>query len=311
MKKPWVVGLAALLCIAAAVVSIRFLSDRRGRSKPERYVPQDVPDVLGVSTPTIQQAIAARVDQSPPEWVSRERWERVRTLYRVYESAPLWLEPEGVKDRASALLDALAEAGNHALRTDAYPIDSIRHVVDAKRIDSAATPADIANADVLLTAAYVGYASDMLVGQVDPRTVSQSWHIPARRAAVDSALLHTLQDSSIADGLRQMAPQDSEYVVLMREYAHYRDIVAKGGWPDCLARRQPRRAHRATRGRGLRRTLGRFALRRSRRLAAATQPRRGREVGPRHVRGPQRRRRDARGDKSGRTSSVTDGCRAP
>lgn len=156
---------------------------------------------------------------------------RVRTLYRTYESAPLWLEPEGVKDRASALLDALAHAGDHALRTDAYPIDSIRHVVNAKQIDSAATPADIANADVLLTAAYVGYASDMLMGQVDPRTISQSWHIPARRAAIDSALLHTLQDSSIAEGLRQMAPQDSEYVVLLREYSHYRDIVSQGGWP--------------------------------------------------------------------------------
>src|SRR5689334_6565908 len=232
MRKAWAwfFSITAVVVVAAAVLWIRH-SDRLGRSKTERYVPQDVPDVLGVSTPTIQGAIGSRVGQAPPEWVSAERWERVRTLYRTYENAPLWLEPEGVKDRASALLDALARAGDHALRTDAYPIDSIRHVVHAKRIDSAATPADIANADVLLTAAYVGYASDMLMGQVDPRTISQSWHIPARRAAVDSALLHTLQDSSIADGLRQMAPQDSEYVVLLREYAHYRDVVAKGGWP--------------------------------------------------------------------------------
>jgi L,D-transpeptidase YcbB len=234
MRKAWTRllggGIIALVGVGAAVLWIRH-SDRVQRSKGERYVPQDVPDVLGVSTSTIQSAIASRVGQAPPEWVSAERWERVRTLYRTYENAPLWLETEGVKERASALLDALARAGDHALRTDAYPIDSVRHVVDAKRIDSAATAADIANADVLLTAAYVGYASDMLVGQVDPRTVSQSWHIPARRSAVDSALLHTLQDSSIAEGLQQMAPQDSEYVVLLREYSRYRDIVARGGWP--------------------------------------------------------------------------------
>jgi len=218
-----------VLSVTLVALAVRYVTHRAPH--PRVYVHQDVPDVLGVSATTVQSAIAGRVSQGPPEWVSAERWERVRTLYRTYENAPLWLEPEGVKDRASALLDALAKAGDHALRTDAYPIDSIRHVVDAKRIDSAATPADIANADVLLTAAYVGYASDMLMGQVDPRTVSQSWHIPARRAAVDSALLHTLQDSSIADGLRQMAPQDSEYVVLLREYSHYRDIVARGGWP--------------------------------------------------------------------------------
>ena len=220
------IGIAA---VAIAILTVRLVT--KPRAQPRIYVPQDVPDVLGVSAATIQAAVATRVAQSPPEWVSPERWDRVRTLYRAYENAPLWLEPEGVKDRASALLDALAGAGDHALRTDAYPIDSIRHVVNAKRIDSAATAADIANADVLLTAAYVGYASDMLVGQVDPRTISQSWHIPARRAAVDSALLHTLQDSSIAEGLQEMAPQDSEYVVLVREYSHYREIVAKGGWP--------------------------------------------------------------------------------
>ena len=35
----------------------------------------------------------------------------------------------------------------------------------------------------------------------------------------------------MADGLAAMAPQDSEYVLLKREYARYRAIVAQGGWP--------------------------------------------------------------------------------
>src|SRR5262249_26344138 len=113
-----------------------------------------------------------------------------------------------------------------------YPIDSIHKVVDAKKIDSGATAADIANADVLLTAAYVGYASDMLVGQVDPRTVSQSWYIPARPAAVDSALVNALEDSSMSLGLEQMAPQDAEYGVLRRDYPRYREMAARGGWPE-------------------------------------------------------------------------------
>jgi murein L,D-transpeptidase YcbB/YkuD len=155
----------------------------------------------------------------------------VRALYAVYDDAPLWLEPEGVKERASALLAALDSAPTHALRTDAYPLDSIRRVVNTKKIDSSATAKDIASADVLLTAAYVGYASDMLIGQVDPRSVSQAWHIPARPSAVDSALLHTLEAPSIADGLAQMAPQDSGYAVLKREYARYSAIAAQGGWP--------------------------------------------------------------------------------
>ena len=204
----------------------------KGTRSTAKYVPQDVHEVLGVEAPQIQAAIRTRVDVgTAPSWVSAGRWKIVRSLYAAYDGAPLWIEPGGVRERASALLAALDSAPQHALLTDAYPLDSIRRVVSAKVIDSGATATDIANADVLLTAAYVGYASDMLIGQIDPRTISQSWHIPARRSAVDSALTHTLQDSSMADGLAQMAPADSEYAVLKREYARYRAIVAQGGWP--------------------------------------------------------------------------------
>jgi len=210
------------------------------RSHKVKYVPQDVQQVLGVEAPTIQTAISGRLDSdSAPSWVTPERWKIVRAVYAVYDHAPIWIEPAGVKERAAALLAALDSAPTHALRTDAYPLDSIRRVVNTKKIDSGATARDIANADVLLTAAYVGYASDMLIGQVDPQSLSQSWHIPARRSAVDSAIVHTLEDSSIADGLEHMAPQDSEYTVLRREYAHYRAIAASGGWPKVATGMSP------------------------------------------------------------------------
>jgi murein L,D-transpeptidase YcbB/YkuD len=203
------------------------------RSRKAKYVPQEVPQVLGIQAGDIADAVADRIDNGiAPSWVTPERWKIVRAVYAVYDNSPLWLEADGVKERASALLTALDSAPAHALRTDAYPLDSIRRVVNAKRLDTGVTARDIANADVLLTAAYVGYASDMLVGQIDPRTVSQSWHIPARLSAVDSALVHTLEDSSMVEGLAQMAPQDSEYVVLKREYNRYRVLAGGGGWPS-------------------------------------------------------------------------------
>ena len=219
------------LLILATVVLAGACHSRRAK-----YVPQEVTEVLGVQAADIQHAVATLVDSgAAPTWVTPQRWKEVRALYSVYDDAPLWLESDGVKDRASALLAALDSAPQHALRTDAYPLDSIRRVVNTRKIDSGATAADIARADVLLTAAYVGYASDMLIGQIDPRTVSQAWHIPARMSAVDSALVHTLEDSSMADGLAAMAPLDSGYAVLRREYAHYRELAAAGGWPTLEA----------------------------------------------------------------------------
>ncbi len=152
----------------------------------------------------------------------------------MYDNAPLWLEPEGVKDRARALLTTLQAAPEHALLTNGYPLDSIQHVVEAPAVTGAtsgATAQALADADVLLTAAYVGYASDMLIGQVDPRTLSQAWHIPARLSDVDTALVRALEDTSMSNGLAAMAPQDSEYAILKRGYAQYQKIAAAGGWP--------------------------------------------------------------------------------
>jgi len=218
-----------ILAIAVVVAACR--SDQAKTTS--KYVPQEVAKVAGVSAEQVQSAISARIDSgAPPSWVTPDRWKKVRSLYAHYSNAPLWIESGGVKERATALLAALDSAPSHALHTDRYPLDSIRHVVDAQKIDSGATARDIANADVLLTAAYVGYAADMLIGQVDPRTVSQSWYIPPRTAAVDSAVVHTLEDTSMSLGLEQMAPRDSEYAVLRRDYARYREIASRGGWPE-------------------------------------------------------------------------------
>src|SRR3954462_1082263 len=142
----------AILAVAVVALAVIVMQRRAPRVK---YVPQEVPAVLGVDAPTVHSAIEARLkSDSAPSWVTPERWKIAKALYAKYENAPLWLEEDGVNERASALLLALESAPEHALRVDPYPIASIRRVV--QRVDSTATPTDMANADVLLTAAYVG-----------------------------------------------------------------------------------------------------------------------------------------------------------
>jgi murein L,D-transpeptidase YcbB/YkuD len=182
--------------------------------------------------PTVRAAIAARLDSGKaPSWVTADRWKRINGLYKRFGNAPLWLEPDGVKDRADALLKAIEQAPTHALATDAYPLDSIRMVANSEHLTKSATAQALADADVLLTTAYVAYASDMLVGQVDPKTVSQAWHIPVQMHEVDSSLVRSLQNASMQQSLAAMAPQDSAYAVLRESFARYKEIVAAGGWP--------------------------------------------------------------------------------
>jgi murein L,D-transpeptidase YcbB/YkuD len=203
-----------------------------GRKKV-KYTPGTATKVLNVPMSALMPAIAARIESSDrPAWVTPERWKEVKALYTRFGNAPLWLEEGGMKDRAKSLLTALHQAPDHALDTTAYPISDIERVANEKRITDSASANSIADADVLLTAAYVAYAADMLAGQVDPKTISQAWHIGTNKTELDSALVRSLEDSDMTASLAEMAPQDQDYAALKVAYARYRDIAAKGGWPE-------------------------------------------------------------------------------
>jgi murein L,D-transpeptidase YcbB/YkuD len=87
----------------------------------------------------------------------------------------------------------------------------------------------------MLTSAYVAYASDMLMGQVQPQKVSQNWHTGTGTAERDSAVTHALEEADMAEALRLMAPQDPDYAALKAAYARYRKLAATGGWPPVTA----------------------------------------------------------------------------
>ncbi len=216
---------AGLLCVAATACA------RGGSEQRARYVPGEASAVLGVATDSLRPAIASRLERgTPPAWVTPARWTRMRALYHTFGDAPLWLEPDGLKDRAGALLRAIERAPEDGLSVEAYPVDSIRRIVEGSTTGQAPSAQALANADVMLTSAYVAYAADMLRGQVDPRSVSQAWHIGGEGQELDSALVHGIESPSMDAALTAMAPQDRDYQLLKEGYARYQRIAAAGGW---------------------------------------------------------------------------------
>ena len=203
-----------------------------GCNRERKYSPQSVSQVLRVKSADLQAAIATRIgSEDRPAWVTPARWQRVRGTYQRFGNSPLWLEKGGLQDRATALLDAIHAAPDHALDTAAYPVSEIERVVNAKRLTDTASAGTLADADVLLTSAYVAYAADMLAGQVDPKTVSQAWFVPASPQELDSAIVRGIEGADMKASLAAMAPQDPDYTALREAYARYRRIAASGGWP--------------------------------------------------------------------------------
>jgi murein L,D-transpeptidase YcbB/YkuD len=224
-------GMAPSLCLAATL-SLGLVAGCRALGKKAKYAPQSVTKVLSVPAESLTPAIAKDIgSEDRPKWVTADRWKRVRAIYTSFENAPIWLEEGGVKDRAAALLEALRTAPDHGLDTAAYPVSEIAALVNEKRLTDTASAATLAHADVMLTSAYVAYAADMLVGQVDPASVSQAWHIPSVPSELDSAIVHGLENEDMKASLAAMAPQDPDYAALKDAYARYRDIAAKGDWP--------------------------------------------------------------------------------
>ena len=195
------------------------------------WSPASLTEVKGVPIATLRSAVQQRLGGKQPGTVGDEAWQHTKRLYTRFQQSPLWFEKGGLdKDRVEALTNALLNATTDGLRVDDYPMIEVAQAVYAVRSTKQPTAEQLADADVLLTAAYVSLGEDLLVGQVSPKSVGQSWHIDARDENVDSALVRTLVKQPLDKAINAMRPSDEEYATLQKQLVSYRELVAKGGW---------------------------------------------------------------------------------
>jgi murein L,D-transpeptidase YcbB/YkuD len=219
-----------LLAAAAAVTGC----DNTGKSGGEvsrNWTPTRQDSYMGVPAADVQAAIKQRVGTRAPAPVEADSWKHVKSLYARFGDNLLWLDDKGVhQPRDSALLNLLAGADSDAIRLDALPLADLDRALRALDDNKHPTAAQLADADVLLSAAYATYGEHMLTGQLDPHELNQSWHINRQEEKIDSSLSLTIREDDFAAGLVRMRPQDPMYDSLRTEFVRYRDVVAHGGW---------------------------------------------------------------------------------
>ena len=229
-------GLRRLALLPLAVAALALGACDRASARDSNvaaagWQPNRSGSVLDLPIDQVQQAIRTRVaaDERPPE-IGERRWKRVRALYQAYDDAPLWIEEDGFSDRARALTTAITQVPRDGLRLTAYPLSRLRTALAAVTETDHPNAEQLANAELLLSATYIALAEDLLVGQIDPRTVAQSWHIDPQQVDVDSAVSRALRAPRFDRALAGLRPADSSYDVLRRELAHYRELEEAGGW---------------------------------------------------------------------------------
>jgi murein L,D-transpeptidase YcbB/YkuD len=195
------------------------------------FEPAKIKSVKGVPIAHVRAAVAKRLKEARPKLISVAQWKHAMKLYEEYGGYPLWLDGDGLRERRTkTLMTALLNADADALALDAYPLDELHRLLSELLKVKRPSAELLSNVDVVLTATYVTLGEDLLTGQVDPRSVSQDWHIEPTPAQVDSALGRFLRDTRFDVSITQMRPEYAEYKDLQKQLTRYRQIIAKGGW---------------------------------------------------------------------------------
>ncbi|HEY7040361.1 MAG TPA: L,D-transpeptidase family protein [Methylomirabilota bacterium] len=153
------------------------------------------------------------------------------TLTRFYgprDFAPAWSPRGGGSERASRLVQALAAAETHGLEPAHYHVDAIRRRGTAAEWS--------AEGELLLTDAFVRYATDLRSGRRPPGFAEADWGIPAQPFDAVSALTRALgEPGTWATLLAALPPPAPEYRRLVDALRRYRAIAARGDWPSVSA----------------------------------------------------------------------------
>jgi murein L,D-transpeptidase YcbB/YkuD len=241
------IGTRALLLALVLAACARDGEQTADGEVSRSWNPLELEEVGDVPAAAIRAEIAKQL-KTRPAYATDEQWKHTRALYGAYGNSPLWLDEDGlIKDRADALVDALVNATTDAIRIDEYPLFPLAALLDTlRRQKDRSTGDQFTRADLLLTTAYVALSEDYLTGQIDPKSVAQSWHIDVKEEEVDSALVRSLREARLADAIQRMRPQDEDYEMLRRKLGDYRKAVSAGGWTPVPQGKPLRRGDRDT-----------------------------------------------------------------
>jgi len=147
-------------------------------------------------------------------------------FYRPRDFAPAWDAHDGGLDRTALLLWALATADAHGLDPGRYHLDAIR----ARQ--SSSNGGQTAELDLLLTAAFLGYANDVRAGRLPPGRRDPDWGIPAPPFDAVSALTEGVrQPATFPALLASLPPLGKDYGRLVEALQRYRALAARSDWP--------------------------------------------------------------------------------
>ena len=148
-----------------------------------------------------------------------------RRLYMMRQGEPLWWTDRNQRDKAVMVQRVLANASVEGLQPEDYAA-GLRALPSAN-----ATARQIAEADVLLSAAFLRYISDIDNGRHKPYEIDPELHVTPDFVDPLIVLLKGMEAADFNAWLNGLAPATPGYRPLRKALAQMRSLAATRAWP--------------------------------------------------------------------------------
>ncbi|MGD9232821.1 MAG: L,D-transpeptidase family protein [Desulfobacterales bacterium] len=153
---------------------------------------------------------------------------QIPLFYQRREFSPAWCSDKGILPQAESLITEIKGANNEGLRPDDYHLSSILSLIEniegQQALGNTVNPELWADLDLLLTDAFMLYASHLFAGRVNPETVHADWTVSIPTADLAHILQSALNTNQINKVITDFRPSDPGYSGLKTYLAHYRNI---------------------------------------------------------------------------------------
>ena len=177
--------------------------------------------------PALKNLIEA-IDSNPNYLVEEESIYDVANLVTFYQGhnyQPVWIEANKVTVWGKELIAAISNADEEGLEPKEYHLDKILFLTSSAKSNDD-TSQDILHLEVLLTDAYLTFASHLYKGKVCPEKVDPGWHADCKQTELDysSHMAQAIAERDIMRSLDRLKPQEAAYQQLKAALLHYRRL---------------------------------------------------------------------------------------
>lgn len=158
----------------------------------------------------------------------------VLRFYQKRAYATAWIDKRGISKNGKQLLEELRGSKQEGLQESFYDVPETESFLS--RIRDASVQDDslrsmLAQLDVLMTTAYINFASDLLAGRIDPEELHVIWEVYPQKTDLAQYLENALQKKNISESLAGLRPAYEQYKLLKKAFGKLLEDQSKGGWP--------------------------------------------------------------------------------